>query len=97
MEKFPEALFDLTKVERNNGGALHLSGNITIKGTTKPIEFTSSLSKEGSMIVFIGHMDIDRSEFDVRYGSGKFFDNLGNRAINDIFTLDFELHFTEQN
>lgn len=34
---------------------------------------------------------IDRSEFDIRYGSGSFFDGLGDKMIYDDFTLDVTL------
>jgi len=37
-------------------------------------------------------IDIDRTLFDVRYGSTNFFDNIADRAINDIFTLDYGLY-----
>ena len=36
-------------------------------------------------------IDIDRSKFDVRYGSNSFFDNLGDKAIDDIFKLEIKL------
>ena len=36
---------------------------------------------------------IDRTKFDVRYGSGSFFDNLGDKTISDDFKLDVKLAF----
>jgi hypothetical protein len=36
---------------------------------------------------------IDRSKYDVRYGSGSFFDNLGDKSIYDNFELDVDLKF----
>ena len=39
------------------------------------------------------HLEIDRSKFNVRYGSGSFFDNLGNRAISDMMSLDITLKY----
>jgi len=41
-------------------------------------------------------IDIDRTLFDVRYGSTKFFDNIADRAINDIFTVDYELYLEKK-
>ena len=38
-------------------------------------------------------LTIDRSKYDVRYGSGSFFDNLGDKTIYDNFELDVELKF----
>ena len=45
--------------------------------------------KEGN--AYKALVDVDRSKFDVRYGSNSFFGNLGDKAINDIFTLDIAL------
>jgi hypothetical protein len=42
------------------------------------------LSNEGSAV-------LDRSQFDVKYGSGSFFDNLGDNLIHDNFTVGFNL------
>jgi hypothetical protein len=50
------------------------------------------VSNEGQR-VFTGQLVVDRSKFDVRYGSGSFFDNLGDNLIYDDFTLDFKVVF----
>ncbi|MFW5891269.1 MAG: YceI family protein, partial [bacterium] len=34
---------------------------------------------------------VDRTKYNVRYGSGKFFDNLGDNMIYDDFTLDVKI------
>ena len=93
VEKYPEAMFEITGSESKNGGPIKIIGNITIKGTTEPLEFTSNLTDSNGALIFTGHIDINRTLFDVRYGSTKFFDNIADRAINDIFTLDYELYF----
>ena len=83
VEKYPTATFDLKESTKFSNGKATVSGEITIKGKKENISFEVERSgKEYSATV-----DIDRSKFDVRYGSKKFFDNLGDRAINDIFTL----------
>lgn len=92
VEKFPEAKFEITGSEILNGGAIKIMGNITIKGTTQPLEFVSDLTASEESLIFTGHIDIDRTLFDVRYGSTKFFDNIADSAIDDIFTLDYELY-----
>jgi polyisoprenoid-binding protein YceI len=87
VEKYPTATFDLKQSTKFSNGKATVSGEITIKGKTENISFDVERSgKEYSATV-----DINRSKFDVRYGSKKFFDNLGNRAIDDIFTLDITL------
>jgi len=76
----------ITKVDGNN-----FSGNLTIKGITNPTSFTATASKEGKNTVYKGTITVDRSKYNVRYGSKSFFDNLGDKVIYDEFTLEFNL------
>jgi hypothetical protein len=34
---------------------------------------------------------LDRTKFDIKYGSGKFFEGLGDKMIYDEFTIDVNL------
>jgi hypothetical protein len=36
---------------------------------------------------------VDRTKYDIKYGSGSFFDNLGDKAISDDFELAVALKF----
>ena len=38
-------------------------------------------------------MKVDRAQYDVRYGSGSFFDDLGDKTIYDEFDLVVDLEF----
>ena len=87
---FPTAELVITKVE-SNGNTHTFSGNLTIKGITNPVSFAATSSKDGKNTVYKGKLTIDRSKYNVRYGSKSFFDNLGDKAIYDEFTLDFNL------
>jgi len=96
VETYPEARFDISGSEVSNGGSIKLKGTITIKGISKPMEFVSSMESADGSLVFKGHMEIDRTLFDVRFGSKKFFDNIADSAIDDIFTLDYELFLSKE-
>lgn len=87
VEKFPTASFEVTKSGKFKDGKASVTGNLTIKGKTTEITF--EVSKEGDQYVAL--IEVDRSKFDVRYGSDSFFDNLGDKAIDDIFTLAITL------
>ncbi len=87
VEKYPTAKLVVKKATKFVNGKATVSGNITIKGKTEPISF--EVTKKGS--VYTTQLDIDRSKFDVRYGSDSFFDNLGDKVIDDIFTLDITI------
>ena len=87
VEKFPTASFVVTKSSKFSNGKATLTGDITIKGKTESISFDIvKQSKE-----YTTKIEIDRSKFDVRYGSDSFFDNLGDKAIDDIFSLNIKL------
>jgi polyisoprenoid-binding protein YceI len=87
VEKFPTASFVVTKSGKFNDGKASVSGKLTIKGKTEEITF--DVVKEGAK--YSAQIEVDRSKFDVRYGSNSFFDNLGDKAIDDVFTLAITL------
>ena len=39
----------------------------------------------------VGIAEINRAQFDVKFGSESFFDDLGDNVINDIFTIEFNI------
>jgi len=87
VEKFPTATFTITKAGKFNNGKATISGKLTIKGKTEPVSF--EIAKQNA--VYTTQLKVDRSKFDVRYGSNSFFDNLGNKVIDNIFILDIEI------
>ncbi|WP_299124049.1 YceI family protein [uncultured Winogradskyella sp.] len=90
VETYPTADFEVTGIETLDGKTM-LSGNLTMKDATNNISFPVSTSMEGdSMILTSETFTIDRSKWNVKYGSKSFFDNLGDKFIND----DMELKVT---
>lgn len=87
VEKHPTASFEVTKSTKFKNGKANISGKITIKGKTEEIT-VEVLKNDGQ---YSAQLEVDRSKFDVRYGSNSFFDNLGDKAIDDIFILDITL------
>ena len=87
VEEYPSATFVVTRSSKFSNGKATLTGDITIKGKTESISF--EVERAGKD--YSAKMDIDRSKFDVRYDSNSFFDNLGDKAIDDIFTLVIKL------
>lgn len=92
--KYPTSQLEITKVE-GTGTNYTVTGNLTIKGKTNPVSFPVTVSKEGKDNVYKGTLTVDRSKYDVRYGSKSFFNDLGDKAISDEFALDFHLVATE--
>lgn len=84
---YPTAKFIITKSTKFKNGKATVSGELTIKNKTETISF--DVVKGAS--TYEAKIDIDRAKFDVRYGSDSFFDNLGDKVIDDIFTLTIKL------
>ncbi|WP_321298291.1 YceI family protein [Marinifilum fragile] len=92
VEKYPEAKFEMLKAKNLGDGSYEIHGNITIKDITKPISFKINMHQHGNDLHVSGKIVIDRSQFNVRYGSGSFFDNLGDKTIYDDFELTLDLY-----
>lgn len=88
VETHPTATLVLTDVKKS-GSNYTFKGDLTIKGITKPVSFEGTSSTKSDAVEVKGQLTIDRSDFDVRYGSKSFFDNLGDKMIYDDFTLSF--------
>jgi polyisoprenoid-binding protein YceI len=89
---YPTVRFQITKVvHRGTPGDYTITGDITIKETTKQIRFIANVDESADTPVAKAKITLDRSDFNVRYGSGSFFENLGDKTIYDEFDLSVEL------
>ena len=90
VEKFPTAKFEVTGISTVEGKTM-LSGNLTMKEKTNNISIPVTTAMEGDIMKLTSEtFTIDRSKWNVQYGSKSFFDNLGDSFIND----DIELKVT---
>ena len=89
VEKFPTSSLVFTEVKASGKNSYKVSGDLTIKGITKSI--TLDVSIYGSKAT--ATMKVDRAQYDVKYGSGSFFENLGDKTIYDEFDLVVDLEF----
>ena len=87
----PTATLTITEVKKMEGNKHMVSGNLTIKGITKPISFPATIEMKDGKLGAYAEMNIDRTLYDIKYGSGKFFEDLGNKAIADEFTIKFKI------
>ncbi len=85
----PTSSLVFTNVVASGKNSYEVTGDLTIKGITKALTF--DVSVYGSKAT--ATMKIDRAQYDVRYGSGSFFDNLGDKTIYDEFDLIVDLVF----
>ncbi len=91
VDKFPTSTFVITKAVPQGPGAYKIVGNMTIKDTSKEIQFPATLEEKEGKMMAKADITIDRSQFNIRYGSGSFFDNLGDKTIYDNFDLSIKL------
>lgn len=90
--KYPTAKFVITRaLPQDSKGNYKIIGNMTIKETTKEVKFFATISENAGTLTATGKITVDRSEYDVRYGSGSFFDGLGDKTIYDEFDLQVSL------
>ena len=93
VEKFPTAKLEIKGSEKFKNDKAMVKAHLTIKETTLPIEFEAQ--KDGNW--FMAEIVVDRSKYDVRYGSGSFFDNLGDKMIYDDFTMTVKIATMDEN
>ena len=91
IEKFPTAKLKIIEVKPIKGNSYSITAELTIKDITEKVQIPATILMEENKLVVIGEAKIDRTKFDIRYGSGSFFDNLGDKAIDNIFTIKFQL------
>lgn len=88
VEKFPTSSIIITKVESTNTENKKVSGNLTIKGITHPVTFPAKINVEDGIVKMNGKLVIDRTQWNVKYNSGKFYDILADETLSD----DIEFH-----
>ncbi len=96
-EKYPTAAFKLVKIEKvktkkATDANYRLTADLTIKGITKQVVFPAmvNIDKDGNTTAS-AKMDIDRTQYDIKYGSSSFFDSLGDKAIDNKFQIEFSV------
>ncbi len=86
---YPTAKLVFNKVKSTGKNSYEVTGDLTIKNKTNPVTFDISIYGNKAT----ANVKIDRTKFDVRYGSTSFFDDLQDKAIYDEFDLITDLEF----
>lgn len=85
----PTSTLIFTNVKASGKNSYEVTGDLTIKGITKPVTFDVSIYGSKATAT----LKVDRAAYNVQYGSGSFFDNLGDKTIYDEFDLVVDLEF----
>ena len=92
VEKYPESSFVIKSAEKTSEDDLYMiSGDLTIKNITQMINFPAVIYMKDKQLKAEGSVTLDRTKWDIKYGSGSFFDNLGDKVISDIFLIEFNI------
>jgi polyisoprenoid-binding protein YceI len=87
--KYPTAKIEFKLISDNGDGTYGVTANMTIKDVTAPVSFKIAVAGNTAST----NLKIDRTKFGIKYGSGSFFENLGDKTISDEFDLTVALKF----
>ena len=94
---FPKAVFSFKEAKRIEPGWLtspnyHVEGELNLRGISADLEFdaTVALIEDGSLIME-AHFDIDRTRWNVIYGSTRFFEYLGMHKVFDLLSFQIRM------
>ena len=62
---------------------IDFQGDLTIKDISNKIDFSATVLDNSENLKALAKMTFDRSKYNVRYRSGTFFDDLGDKLILD--------------
>jgi polyisoprenoid-binding protein YceI len=88
-EKFPTSTLVFKTVVSKSAGVFAVTADLTIKGITNSVTFDLATTANSAT----ANVKINRTKYDIKYGSGSFFDNLGDKVIYDDFDLTVNLKF----
>lgn len=93
---FPSSTFTVTNASPIDGAGTSddnytITGDLTIKGVKLPLSFPAKITFADDSVAADATTKVDRTKYNVRYGSGKFFEDLGDRLIYDEFEVKLHL------
>lgn len=88
-DKYPTSTLVFKNIKEKAADVYTVTADLTIKGKTNPITFDLAVKGNTASTV----LKVNRTKYDIKYGSGSFFDNLGDKAINDDFEVTVALQF----
>lgn len=94
--EFPEGKFVIKKAvpaKIPEDGNVQIHGELTLRGITNAISFPAKITKESGDYSAKAETVIDRTQWNLKYNSGKFFDpaKLGDKLIYNEITVGLEI------
>jgi polyisoprenoid-binding protein YceI len=69
------------------GNNYTIVANLTIKGITQEVTFPAIVVVNAKQVIVNANFDIDRTKYDIKYGSKSFIEGIGDKAISDMFNV----------
>ena len=92
VDKHPSSKFEITKVTSAGTDRVNVTGNLTIKGITNAITFPATVKRAKNTVVAVAKgVKVDRTKYDIKYGSKSFIADLGDKAIANEFELNITI------
>ena len=86
---YPTAVIVFKKIATKPNGVYTITADLTIKGTTDKIVFDMTTTANTATT----SLKVDRTKYGIKYSSGNFFKDLGDKVISDEFELNVALKF----
>ena len=90
VDKYPEATLKISQKAKVEGDLQKLYGELTIKGIKHAVDFSIILVDKKTATA---NLTFDRSKYNVRFRSGSFFENLGDKLILDDIRMEVSLQW----
>lgn len=87
VDKHPTSKLVFKTVKKIDNHSYNITADLTIKGHTEEVSFVLRTEEGGANV----NLRINRTKYGIKYGSGTFFDNLGDKTIDDYFTIKVHL------
>ena len=91
VDKFPNAYLTIVSIEYEKNNNYLIKADLKIKNETHPIEFIANIQINKNAAIATGKIEIDRTKYGIKYKSKTWYPDIGDRFINDIFELYFNL------
>ena len=92
-DSFPNAILEIKNhrqtINDKSENIDQIIADLTIRGITHEIIFPLQISQDNYILNAEGNINVNRTSFNIKYKSGTFFEDLGDRMIYDDFTIQF--------
>jgi polyisoprenoid-binding protein YceI len=90
-DKFPKSTLVIKTATSKGANQYDVIADLTIKGISQEIAFPATVTIDGVTANATANFSVNRTQYGIKYGSGNFFQNLGDKAIDDNFNVEVNL------